>query len=635
MAKDPWDEPDPWDVEDAAPAGYGPTAAGGEVIRAQGPINPLLSSDRNTPEEFAHNQAIARSAGIPVEQRQDAPPMSRDDLLRKMRDKPGSVTLEEFDKVPWESDSDSFVKSVAAGGVQGLTLGNADELSGMMRGGSIGSQGYKAARDQARDYFDRAQAASPLGYKFGQFGGGVALGAAMPAMGAVGNALTGAAMGAAQGFGESRAEDPKVLLRDAAVGGVVGGVTAGIGGALAGGKAADASSRVNQRLVDDLGLRATKTQRNNIALVGKRYANETADMASVADEVDEAMEAALQEADALTPGSAPVSSRKVAKVGAKKALADKADVQRTIANLARDTGLDPFAAKPTELLGATQAIIEKNGARIGAIDDATTTVTGGVKTAEIKDELRSIAKEYARVPGKLGKARRENIESLINDFDEIYAPGITRDERGVLIAPGPGGPTIPVGVLRSTKSQIAKSAYMGNAAANPSIAKEGEQELAAALNRVLKRHIEEAGKQSPELGAMVAELPQLNKEFSFAKAVEGAAKYRSMGEVNSETGLRDIMKKYGGGIGQARAIVEDVARPAAQKRDEIIAGLMRMGESESEAKRLAAKIIGKGIQGAPSGIRSTAVGGTSDFSKQPPIEYGKQSDVASEFMPDE
>lgn len=581
----------------------------------QGPPNPFATSATSSPQEMATNRRLAEQQGVPVVSGTDAsrPKLTTTEAASRARGewKGGRYVPPEnppfLDDVGELSSSAQFVRSAGVGGRDAITLGFADEIGGYFGAGATSGKAYEQRRDEIRKESDEARAASPGGYALGQFGGGLTVGAALPAMGTVGNMATGAALGAAQAVGESRASDRGTMALEGLVGGVVGGVAGAAGSALTGGKAADAAARSNQRVVDDLGLRATKTQRNNIALVGRRYANESADMAAVADDIDDAMREAIEEANAIASAAPPVSARDAAKAGAKQAAVDKRQVQKTIANLAKETGLDPFASKPTELAGAAAEVIRTRGERIGQIDEIVNQATGGIKASEVKQELQNVAKKYARTPGKLARARRENVENLIMDFDDIYAPGIVRDQSGVLVAPGPQGPVIPVPAFRSTKSAVAKSAYVGNAAANPSLAKEGEQEIAAALNRVLRRHIEQAGRENPAIADAVAELPRLNKEFSFAKAVEGAANYRAMGEVNSETGLRDIMKQYGSSTGQVRAFVQDATRPIAQKRDDLISRLMELGESESEAKRLAAKISERLIRGTPQGIRSLTV----------------------------
>lgn len=132
------------------------------------------------------------------------------------------------------------LKSLALGGAQGLSLGFADEIEGLLR--AAGDETYKEGRDAARDRYHEAKTANPKTYMAGQVTGAIA---PVLASGGTGAMAKGASMlapttlkgmmaiGGAQGLGESESEDVMGQLWDTIKGGTAGAVAHGVGRILA------------------------------------------------------------------------------------------------------------------------------------------------------------------------------------------------------------------------------------------------------------------------------------------------------------------------------------------------------------------------------------------------------------------
>lgn len=166
-----------------------------------------------------------------------------------------------------------YGESFARGAAQGLSLGFADEITGLLE--SIGTdKTYSQARDESRENYATAAAANPKTSFAGELAGGVG-GAFLPGMhlakgaGLLQEGILGAKLGAAAGLGHSEADLIKGDIGQAAqdtlhgaefggAAGVAGGlVTRGVGSAVrkVGEVARDAVDPVTQRL---LALGATR-----------------------------------------------------------------------------------------------------------------------------------------------------------------------------------------------------------------------------------------------------------------------------------------------------------------------------------------------------------------------------------------
>lgn len=131
------------------------------------------------------------------------------------------LELENENASATKSDPPGKLSSFAQGGAQGLSLGFADELEGLIR--AAGDDTYKEGRDKARTRYHEAEKANPKTYMGGQFAGAVApviaaefgsAGTATPVVGtrlatmmAPSTAKGMMALGAAQGLGDSEKED--------------------------------------------------------------------------------------------------------------------------------------------------------------------------------------------------------------------------------------------------------------------------------------------------------------------------------------------------------------------------------------------------------------------------------------------
>jgi hypothetical protein len=156
--------------------------------------------------------------------------------------------------------------SALAGAGQGASFGFADELAGLGSAakGALSGQGfeYKKKRDEWRKWFEKAQKENPGAYLAGELGGSLGT-AVIPGVGILGNlgkaglvtkgAITGAGVGALSGIGQSTAENPLDIAKDAKNAAILGG---GLGAA--GGLAAKGVSKLASKLPEIAEQRAFK-----------------------------------------------------------------------------------------------------------------------------------------------------------------------------------------------------------------------------------------------------------------------------------------------------------------------------------------------------------------------------------------
>mgnify|MGYP003552372821 FL=1 len=136
------------------------------------------------------------------------------------------------------AEQTGLIESLARGGAQGLTVGFADELSGLVES-ALTDKTYEQARDESRANFKAADKANPIASGIGTAVGG--LGSfAVPGLGAVGTGMkgvlaTGAKLGALSGVGTSEGHTAREVgadtLKGAAVGTVLAPIMSGVSGA--------------------------------------------------------------------------------------------------------------------------------------------------------------------------------------------------------------------------------------------------------------------------------------------------------------------------------------------------------------------------------------------------------------------
>lgn len=189
---------------------------------------------------------------------------------------PPALDPSEYEVVPEAPapEKPGKLASLGRGLLQGATLGFADEIAGGVEA-LTSDKTYAQARDESRAAFKAAQEANPKMFAAGEIGGGVAT-ALVPGLGlakgaaTVGKAaLTGAKLGAAAGLGGSEADLTQGDLRgaawDAGVGALLG-AGAGAAGQKLAGAVKGAPARVERRILDDLGNKATAGQRQALHL---------------------------------------------------------------------------------------------------------------------------------------------------------------------------------------------------------------------------------------------------------------------------------------------------------------------------------------------------------------------------------
>lgn len=137
-------------------------------------------------------------------------------------------TVEVGAKVPYSAGAET-----ARAGLQGLSLGFADELEAALRSGAISGQEYETIRDQLRAKQEAFARENPKTALAAEVAGGLAtplgvFGAATKAPSILRSALTGAGIGGVQGAGKSTSEEN--LAGDVVAGTLTGGgIGAGLG----------------------------------------------------------------------------------------------------------------------------------------------------------------------------------------------------------------------------------------------------------------------------------------------------------------------------------------------------------------------------------------------------------------------
>lgn len=196
---------------------------------------------------------------------------------------PDSMTPDEVKAVlrskfpPKQAAAPQSRGTIADAAGQGLTLGFADELSGLVGAipaalstGNNVVDAYKGIRDAARENYAGYKAENPGTALAAEIGGGLltgGVGGGRALAGTAGRqmlgraALSGAALGGASGAGYSQADTVGGLATDTALGAAVGGAA---GAAFpAAGQALNAVGRRTASMADDLGLRLTPGHRFN------------------------------------------------------------------------------------------------------------------------------------------------------------------------------------------------------------------------------------------------------------------------------------------------------------------------------------------------------------------------------------
>lgn len=185
-----------------------------------------------------------------------------------------------FGRVP-TGDDPGEIESFLRGGLQGVTLGFADEIAGAVES-ALGDKTFKQARDESRAEFRRAQEANPI-----SFGAGSVASAFAPGLGAVGAvargaraatavgratqlAKAGAVTGGISGIGASEADNLEGAAIDAATGVVVGGAGAAILGSIVQGAGQRLRASVSKTIANGAtpgAQRAISRQSDDIARV--------------------------------------------------------------------------------------------------------------------------------------------------------------------------------------------------------------------------------------------------------------------------------------------------------------------------------------------------------------------------------
>jgi hypothetical protein len=134
------------------------------------------------------------------------------------------------------ADAPGYLESILRGGAQGITLGGADELTGLLES-MFTAKTYAQARDESRDAYKVAHDANPITSTIAEIGGGFAtpgIGAVSGGVKGLGGALKmGAAFGGLNALGHTESDKLGDIAKDTAVGAgtgaLIGGAAHGVG----------------------------------------------------------------------------------------------------------------------------------------------------------------------------------------------------------------------------------------------------------------------------------------------------------------------------------------------------------------------------------------------------------------------
>lgn len=258
------------------------------------------------------------------------------------------------------------------GALQGVTAGFSDEIGGAL-GSAFSDKTYSEVRDDIRAGDKLAASDRPGWYAGGEVAGGLAT-AAVPGTGVIrgtsgwAGALRGAVQGGTQALGRSDADLTKgeygAAAKDVAFGTGAGAVLGRVFGT--GRTVGEAAERADQRLLSDLGKRATKTQRDRLVGIGGEKAAVTA-------------------------------------------------------QAARELGLAKHARAPEKLVSLAKPITQRLGARFGRVDEVVQREAGGITEEQAKKAFVGLQKRLRNNPQGLEASKNVGLD-LVARFQREGGP---------------------------------------------------------------------------------------------------------------------------------------------------------------------------------------------------------------------
>lgn len=401
---------------------------------------------------------------------------------RFMPDPSARIEYLDEQEAPEVSKTASALRGVA----QGVTLGFADELTGLAES-AISDKTYRQARDESRAAYRAAQEANPITYGAGQLAGGVAT-ALVPGAGALNLArlgtgigaqvARGALSGAISGVGEAESAPGKMMsledmgaagLKGGATGAIVGGILGTAGKAIVGG----AAERDATRILDNLTLGAPAKMRDRVA--GK--AGEAVDRVyALAKDIPDLAKAAR-----------------------------KGDTT---------TALERVTSRLDELGRAKDDIYR-------AVDS----VDPGISVSKVANVIGDLQKRLMSSPDTVPIGRM--MESKIDDVVSAWG----------------NKSTIPLADLRQYVTGIGRTAFAGNPGVDPTKAAQAGRDLYEKLLGALDDHFEGVARATPGLKLDIGKLRETNKKISTLMNVQDALEYKATREATAPTTLRSRVKQ--------------------------------------------------------------------------------------------
>lgn len=447
-------------------------------------------------------------------------------------------------------------EALGLGAVHGAFSGFLDELVGAGRALTESNSLseipgiYRRERDKERARLHEAEAQHPIATTLGQFGGGAVTaplfgaGALGELTGVAGAAARGAAAGIVTGAGNSEADSAAGVVKDAAKSGLVG---AGLGAALeplAARATRGAAARNDQRLLSDIGDRATPT--------------------------------------------------------ARKKIADAADI---VKDTARKFGLDEVAAQPTQLAQATETARREIGARIGDAYKAIGDETLGART---RDVAKAVAAVKRKLAGPSEEPLRRQVDAYLAAVKDRWGDGV-RDRITLRALNEEIGNLEKVGFASTDLSPRAGIQLKRDLAGALEDVLQGRLDEIAELGKrvgassLAKR---EAFAGLPRAAQAAQELAELNRDYRGLKLIGRAAAERARYEPFSPTGIRQIAGENvgklllfsGHPVGAAAAAGAKVAVPAAARAADVaLARLVSAAQSGSVPAQLVQQALEAGV----------------------------------------
>ena len=462
------------------------------------------------------------------------------------------------------------IESTARGAAQGATFGFADEITAALEAAATGKK-YTAARDESRANYHAAEAAHPIAYGAGELAGGIAPafipgGAVAKAVGLGAKAVEGAealsgigrvahdvATGA--GYGALSAVGSSDAGIDSNAGGFGQLVSDTIRGAATGGATNALLAPVARKLIAGAPKRATGDLME--AVTGNTPAKFAKKVAADAQDIEDTLFAPENHAILKNLGNTEkvigLTDRRMETVGRKldSLKTELDDVTRT--TVYKPTGttsaVEPSLPSTSTDLVPTNALerVGTKPAPKASIDLAPVQEGGGARLGDIVEPIESRLSTLEKQPGN--GAEKRALREMLDDVKDSWSPRVK------------GKPVYDPDQIVSTKdlraytTQTQKLASNTIGSINESLASELKHDLSDTVSKIMNAHLDRAAAVSPEAANIVAQMRQLNTEYSALANMQDAFRGQAWKEITKRKSASKIIGEGAHNLGLTGAAV--------------------------------------------------------------------------------